>query len=76
VPVFVAVVPLLERQERATLRAALLPTINGLLTVGRVALPGMMTGQIVSGTAPEQAVRYQIVILNLLRWQRWPDWSR
>jgi putative ABC transport system permease protein len=52
--------------ESATLRAALLPTINGLLTVGLVALPGMMTGQIVSGTAPEQAVRYQIVILYQL----------
>jgi putative ABC transport system permease protein len=56
----------LERQTRATLRAALLPTINGLLTVGLVALPGMMTGQIVSGTHPEQAVRYQIVILYQL----------
>jgi putative ABC transport system permease protein len=56
----------LEPQVRATLRAALLPTINGLLTVGLVALPGMMTGQIVSGTAPEQAVRYQIVILYQL----------
>jgi len=56
----------LERQVRATLRAALLPTINGLLTVGLVALPGMMTGQIVSGTPPEQAVRYQIVILYQL----------
>lgn len=56
----------LERQVRATLRAALSPTINGLLTVGLVALPGMMTGQIVSGTPPEQAVRYQIVILYQL----------
>jgi len=56
----------LHPQMRATLRAALLPTINGLLTVGLVALPGMMTGQIVSGTAPVQAVRYQIVILYQL----------
>jgi len=56
----------LARQVRATLRAALLPTINGLLTVGLVALPGMMTGQIVSGTPPTQAVRYQIVILYQL----------
>jgi putative ABC transport system permease protein len=56
----------LERQARAAMRAALLPTINGLLTVGLVALPGMMTGQIVSGTAPVQAVRYQIVILYQL----------
>src|SRR5436853_372469 len=51
---------------KAALRAALIPTINGLVTVGLVALPGMMTGQIVSGTAPEQAVRYQIVILYQL----------
>ena len=56
----------LAPQIRTTLRAALLPTINGLLTVGVVSLPGMMTGQIVSGTAPEQAVRYQIVILYQL----------
>ena len=56
----------LAPQVRATLRAALIPTINGLMTVGLVALPGMMTGQIVSGTAPEQAVRYQIVILYQL----------
>jgi putative ABC transport system permease protein len=51
---------------RAALRAALIPTINGLVTVGLVALPGMMTGQIVSGVAPEQAVRYQIVIMYQL----------
>jgi len=50
-------------QLRAAVRAAMIPTINGLLTVGLVALPGMMTGQIVSGTAPEQAVRYQVVIM-------------
>jgi putative ABC transport system permease protein len=56
----------LQRQVRATLRAALIPTLNGLLTVGLVSLPGMMTGQIVSGIAPEQAVRYQIVILYQL----------
>jgi putative ABC transport system permease protein len=51
---------------RAALRAALIPTINGLVTVGLVALPGMMTGQILSGAAPEQAVRYQIVVMYQL----------
>ena len=51
---------------KATLRAALIPTINGLITVGLVSLPGMMTGQILSGTAPEQAVRYQVVIMYQL----------
>ena len=56
----------LAPQARAALRAALIPTLNGLLTVGLVALPGMMTGQILSGTAPDHAVRYQIVILYQL----------
>jgi putative ABC transport system permease protein len=56
----------LAAQVRAALRAALIPTINGLLTVGLVALPGMMTGQILGGTAPEQAVRYQIVVMYQL----------
>lgn len=51
---------------RSALRAALIPTINGLVTVGLVALPGMMTGQILSGAAPEQAVRYQLVIMYQL----------
>ena len=56
----------LAPQLRKAVRAALIPTINGLLTVGLVALPGMMTGQIVGGTEPEQAVRYQIVIMYQL----------
>ena len=51
---------------RAALRAAMIPTINGLLTVGLVALPGMMTGQILSGTDPELAIRYQLVIMYQL----------
>lgn len=56
----------LAAHERAALRAALIPTINGLVTVGLVALPGMMTGQILSGVTPEQAVRYQLVIMYQL----------
>lgn len=56
----------LARQVREALRGSLIPTINGLLTVGLVSLPGMMTGQIVSGTAPEHAIRYQLVIMYQL----------
>lgn len=56
----------LARHVREALRASLIPTINSLLTVGLVSLPGMMTGQIVSGTAPEHAIRYQLVILYQL----------
>ena len=43
--------------------AAMIPQINGLLAVGLVALPGMMTGQILSGVSPLIAVRYQILIM-------------
>jgi putative ABC transport system permease protein len=56
----------LARPVRDALRGSLIPTINGLLTVGLVSLPGMMTGQIVSGTAPEHAIRYQLVIMYQL----------
>lgn len=42
---------------------AMIPQINGLFAVGLVALPGMMTGQILSGVSPLVAVRYQIVIM-------------
>ena len=56
----------LARPVRAAVRAALIPTVNGLTTAGLVALPGMMTGQIVAGTPPDEAVRYQIVILYQL----------
>jgi putative ABC transport system permease protein len=51
---------------RSAIRAAMTPTINAMLTVGLVALPGMMTGQIVSGVSPESAVRYQIVVVYQL----------
>ncbi|MCL2761141.1 MAG: iron export ABC transporter permease subunit FetB [Desulfuromonadales bacterium] len=43
--------------------AALIPTINTMAATGIVALPGMMTGQILSGTVPAIAVRYQIGIM-------------
>ncbi len=46
--------------------AALIPQINALMAVGLVSLPGMMTGQILSGVSPLIAVRYQIVIMAML----------
>lgn len=42
---------------------AILPTMNNMLTMGIVSLPGMMTGQILSGTFPLTAIKYQIGIL-------------
>jgi len=48
---------------RSALRAALIPTINGMMTIGLVQLPGMMTGQILAGSSPLVAIRYQLVIV-------------
>ena len=48
---------------RQALRASLIPTVNGLMVVGIVTLPGMMTGQILAGASPLTAVRYQIVVV-------------
>jgi putative ABC transport system permease protein len=51
---------------RASLRAAMIPTVNGMMTVGVVQLPGMMTGQILAGASPLTAIRYQIVVVFML----------
>lgn len=45
------------------LETALLPTLNSMLGMGIVSLPGMMTGQILSGTLPATAILYQIAIM-------------
>lgn len=47
-------------------RAALLPITNSLFAVGLVSLPGMMTGQILSGVQPMVAVRYQIMVMCMV----------
>jgi putative ABC transport system permease protein len=49
--------------RRIALEAALIPQVNALLAVGIVSLPGMMTGQILSGVEPLVAVRYQIMVM-------------
>jgi putative ABC transport system permease protein len=51
---------------KAALSACMIPHINALLAVGLVSLPGMMTGQILSGVSPLVAVRYQIIIMAML----------
>ncbi len=45
---------------------ALVPTVNSLFAVGLVSLPGMMTGQILSGISPLIAVRYQIMVMCMI----------
>ena len=46
-----------------SLETALLPTLNSMLGMGVILLPGMMTGQILSGTLPTTAILYQIAII-------------
>ncbi len=48
------------------LNAGLIPMVNALLAVGLVSLPGMMTGQILSGVSPLIAVRYQIMVMCMI----------
>ncbi len=55
-----------EEARRTALEAGLIPQVNGLLAVGLVALPGMMTGQILSGVDPLVAVRYQIMVMLMV----------
>jgi len=52
--------------RRIALQAALIPIINTLFAVGLVSLPGMMTGQILSGVSPLVAAQYQIVVMTML----------
>ncbi len=52
--------------SRSAFQAAMIPQINALMAVGLVALPGMMTGQILSGVSPLIAVRYQIMIMAMV----------
>ena len=49
-----------------SLRAALIPITNSLFAVGLVSLPGMMTGQILSGISPLIAVRYLIMVMCMI----------
>ncbi len=57
--------PYLEAR-RTALQAALIPITNSLFAVGLVSLPGMMTGQILSGVSPLVAAKYQIVVMTML----------
>jgi putative ABC transport system permease protein len=47
-------------------RTGMIPTVNTMMVVGLVSLPGMMTGQLLAGVDPLQAVMYQIVIMFLI----------
>jgi putative ABC transport system permease protein len=52
--------------RRQAIRAAMMPILNSMATTGLVSLPGMMTGQILGGSSPMEAVNYQILIMFLI----------
>jgi len=55
-----------QEARNIAMAAALVPVINSLFAVGLVALPGMMTGQILSGISPFIAVRYQVMVMCMI----------
>jgi putative ABC transport system permease protein len=52
--------------KRKALRAGLIPIINAMAAAGVVSLPGMMTGQILAGSPPLEATKYQVLIFFLI----------
>jgi putative ABC transport system permease protein len=52
--------------RRDSARAGMIPIINAMAAAGVVSLPGMMTGQILAGSPPMEAVKYQILIMFLI----------
>lgn len=51
---------------KQTIKAAMIPTIDSMKTVGLVQLPGMMTGLIIAGVSPLAAVKYQVVVMFMI----------
>ncbi|WP_163337952.1 iron export ABC transporter permease subunit FetB [Desulfopila sp. IMCC35008] len=52
--------------RRDAMRNGMMPIVNSMAAAGLVSLPGMMTGQILGGTPPVEAVKYQILIMFLI----------
>jgi len=55
-----------EKARSTAFHTSLIPIINAFFAVGLVSLPGMMTGQILSGISPLLAVRYQIMVMCMI----------
>jgi putative ABC transport system permease protein len=51
---------------RSAVRNGLIPIVNAMAAAGVVSLPGMMTGQILSGVEPLEAIKYQVLIMFLI----------
>ena len=58
--------PAIAEIVRESVRVGLMPMINAMAAAGIVSLPGMMTGQILGGSPPMEAVKYQILIMFMI----------
>jgi len=56
----------LRPTTRRALRSGFIPIVNSMAATGVVSLPGMMTGQILAGVDPTEAVRYQLLVMFLI----------
>ncbi len=54
------------RARDVAFRTSMIPVINSFFAVGLISLPGMMTGQILSGVSPLVAARYQIMVMCMI----------
>jgi putative ABC transport system permease protein len=54
------------REMRTAVRTALVPTVDSTRVVGLISLPGTMTGLIIAGVDPLEAIRYQIIVMYML----------
>lgn len=55
-----------KQARNVAFQAAMIPVINSLFAVGLVSIPGMMTGQILSGISPFTAARYQVMVMAMI----------
>ena len=56
----------MEDIRRGAMRSGTIPAINSMAAAGLVSLPGMMTGQILAGSSPVEAVKYQILLMFMI----------
>lgn len=55
-----------DQARNTAFRTSMIPVVNSFFAVGLISLPGMMTGQVLSGVSPLIAVRYQIMVMCML----------
>jgi len=51
---------------REAMRSGLIPIVNAMAATGLIAIPGMMTGQMLAGASPEHAIRYQLLVMFMI----------